>query len=241
MWLPTGMFFKEDILYIAAATENKISRADLSEENPVATDFITGLDFPNALFIEGDDLYILEAKADKISKADLSAAQPSPVDVITDLDDPGLGMLLLGEELYFSQYGGGRISKININEETPVVTDIATDLNGPTEILQKGDELFVAVRLDNKVSKIDNVLSTTTSIVDQTSDSNISIYPNPSWDSISIKGLERTQTGALFNTTGAKILDFTARKNQVLDLKNLEAGIYYLVIENGWTQKIVKR
>lgn len=238
---PTGMSLKGDILYVAEATENKISKVDLSEDNPMATDFITGLDFPNALLIEGNDLYFIEVGADKISKVDLSEAQPSPVEILTDLDAPSMGLLLLGEELYFSQYRGDKISKININDIEPIVTDVFTDLNGPTQLLQKEDELYIAVTLENKVSKINNVTSTTTSITDRISKSPISLFPNPTSNSILIEGLDRIQTGTLFNATGAKILDFIARENQVLNLQNLDVGMYYLVLENGWAQKVVKK
>ncbi len=235
-----GLALKGDFLYIAESTEDKISKVDLTQENPVAVDVVTGLEFPNALCLNGDDLYFIEVGEDKISKIDLSESQPTPVDVITDLETPSLGLILLGNELYFSQYEGDKVSKININDAIPTVTNVVTGIDGPTQLLQRDDELFIAVRLENKISKIEDfnnsVLSTTE--LDQAS---ISLYPNPTMDFIKIEGFTEIQSGTLYNGEGTKVMDFTLQDDLTLDVQDLESGIYFLVLKNGWNQKIVKK
>lgn len=235
-----GLALKGDFLYIAESTQDKISRVDLSEATPTATDFITNLGFPNALFIDGDDLYFIEVDHDRIVKADLTQTNSSPTTVVSGLDTPSLGLILIEDELYFSQYGGDKISKFNINDINPTVVDVVTDLNGPAGLLQQGDDLYIAVRFDNKIVKVDN---TTLSIVDsnQPVTTEIVAYPNPILNTISIQGLQKPQTGKLLSSTGKKVKDFIAEENTVLDLQNLQSGIYYVVLENGWTQKVIKK
>lgn len=240
---PNGLAFNGDVLYIAESTENKISKVDLSQENPQKIEVLTGIDFPNGLLIHQNDLYFIEVGADKIVKIDLTDTPPSPVDVITGLGDPSIGLLLLGDELYFSQYRGDKVSKININELNPVITDVITGLDGPTQLLQHNNELFISVRLDGKISKIDNVIEEVVlgGNQHQVSESIISLYPNPAVNSVTLTGLSHIQSGILINSEGTKVLDFIAQENQDLDLANLEPGAYFLILESGWTQQVIKK
>jgi len=233
-----GLIIKDNFLYIAESTQDKISRVDLSQSNPTAVDFLTDLDFPNGLFINEDDLYFIQTGANKISKVDLTQVNPTPVDVITDLDGVSLGLIIIEDELYFSYYGEDKIAKININDANPWITDVVTNVNGPAQLLYEDSELFVVVRFDNKIAKIDNA---TLSIQKTRSNSQISLYPNPSPNTISVLGLQEPLIGTLYATTGSKMAEVLVQQNSIIDLKNLQAGIYYLVFENGWTRKIIKK
>ena len=239
-----GLFIKDNFLYIAESTENKISRADLSETNPISIDFVTNVGFPNGLFIEGNELYFIEVRDDKISKVDLTQANPSPVDVITGLDGVSFGLTVIGDELYFSYYGEDKIAKINSNDSNPLITDVVTNVKNPAQLLYKDNELFVAIRDDNKVTKIN---TTVLSVPDIAADlgshdgSKISLSPNPATNTITLTGFKGSQNGILHDITGKKIFDFTAKENEALDLQQIASGIYYVILDNGWSQKVIKK
>ncbi|WP_075341547.1 T9SS type A sorting domain-containing protein [Tenacibaculum agarivorans] len=234
-----GLAIKGNYLYIAESTGDKISRIDLREVNPVATDIITGVDFPNALLIKDNDLYFIQVDDNKISKIDLSETNPTPTDIITDLDTPSLGLLFIEGELYFSQYGGDKISKINSNAINPIVTDVITDLNGPSQLLYVNNELFIAVLLEGRIAKISNAVLSVEDI-DSNQDQSIRLYPNPTTDFITITGLKSEQKGTLYDVLGKKMMSTTVQ-NSTLDVQDLQKGMYYLVLANGWSQRILKK
>jgi len=236
----TGMFIKDDILYIAEATQDKISKVDLTAATPTATDYITGLGFPNALFVKDDILYFNQLDHDKISKVNITEPKPTPIDIVTNLDTPSLGLLLIEDELYFSQYGNNKVSKININDINPTVIDVTIELDAPAQLVLHNNELFIAVSDDNKIVKLDSATLSNQEIQIQTN-TNISLHPNPILNSITINGLDNPQNGVLFNALGAKVSDFIAQENMTIDLQHLASGIYYIVLENGWSQKVIKQ
>ena len=69
----------------------------------------------------------------------------------------------------------------------------------------------------------------------------VSLFPNPASNSISIQGL-KTNTGfSIYNTLGAKVLEGNINVNENINIQALTNGFYLLKFENGNTLKFLKK
>lgn len=82
---------------------------------------------------------------------------------------------------------------------------------------------------------------TITNIVDiELNNESLSIFPNPSNGIVTINGLEKTSSIALYNSLGTLILEQTNNSSQaIIDLTQYEKGIYLLRIGNK-VHKVIK-
>lgn len=123
---------------------------------------------------------------------------------------------------------------IKINAQT---TDVVTGVNVPQGIVLNGNELYIAEKDGNKVSKID---ITTLSIEDNILKPRIQLYPNPANDYFQLSNLTAAEGYTIYNMLGAKIKSSNISINEKIDIQNLTNGIYFLKLDNGNALKFIK-
>ncbi len=241
---PYGLAFKGNDLYIAEFSAHKITKIDITESIPTKVDVVTGLNGPFGIAFNGDELFIAERLSDKISKINITDATPTAVDVITGLDNPS-GIEFNGNELYIverSNLSNGKISKIDINEAIPMTTDVVTGLTVPTDIAFIGNELYIADSNEFKIKKVD---ITTLSTEDQNFDkTKIQIFPNPSNSYVRISGLNINKLEhkyKIYNIVGNEIKSENISDNDIISIKDLSSGLYFLIFEDGSEIKFIKK
>ncbi|MCH2233697.1 MAG: DUF4397 domain-containing protein [Crocinitomicaceae bacterium] len=69
---------------------------------------------------------------------------------------------------------------------------------------------------------------------------NFGVFPNPATDVINISGIQNSASVTLFNTTGAVVSTQIIGSNGVLDVTELESGLYIAKIKEGNSEQIVK-
>ncbi|WP_366518848.1 T9SS type A sorting domain-containing protein [uncultured Winogradskyella sp.] len=69
---------------------------------------------------------------------------------------------------------------------------------------------------------------------------NVTIYPNPSSEFIAIEGLQQNETVSIYNVLGTLVKEKYVTPNQRIAIKDLNSGMYFLKLENGYTIKFVK-
>ncbi|ASB50573.1 fibronectin type III domain-containing protein [Alkalitalea saponilacus] len=90
---------------------------------------------------------------------------------------------------------------------------------------------------DSGRSDYSNVIEVTTlatgTSINNITDLNISIYPNPAQNQINISGLDKNSTLEIFSITGAKMMSLDNQSGNVnLNVSNLENGIYIIKINS---------
>ncbi|GGZ75054.1 LamG-like jellyroll fold domain-containing protein [Algibacter mikhailovii] len=78
------------------------------------------------------------------------------------------------------------------------------------------------------------------SIENQNTNLQISLFPNPSSDFVSISGLKTKTNYEVYNAIGSKVLKGTLAINDKIDVQNLTSGIYLLKLESGSALKFIK-
>ncbi|MBK20993.1 MAG: hypothetical protein CMP63_01565 [Flavobacteriales bacterium] len=81
----------------------------------------------------------------------------------------------------------------------------------------------------------------TTSIVENNSETQISLFPNPSINFIQVTGLNQTENYEIYDVTGSKIIQGSIANNQKIDITNLKKGFYLIKFENGTTERFSKK
>jgi len=71
-------------------------------------------------------------------------------------------------------------------------------------------------------------------------DSKLTISPNPSKDFIKISGLESKDSFSIYNTLGENLIEGKVSDQQLINISDLENGVYYLKIESGSILKFIK-
>jgi hypothetical protein len=140
-----------DILYFT--NDSKISRINLKEENPTASDLVTNI-YAYGIAIKGNDLYFAERDKNRISKINLTIENQSPTIIISNLNGP-TDLVVKGNELYIAEESAGAVSKIDLSMDTPTPSNVITGLNAPDQLLLINSELYIVEQLSYKVSKID--------------------------------------------------------------------------------------
>lgn len=163
---PLGLSIHEDMLYIAEADNNQISRLDLSDDNSDPIPFIIELDEPFYLEIHEGILYYTEHDLGTLHSVDLSEPAPISETLLSGLDYPK-SVLVHDSFLYFSEFG--KISRINLNEENPAIEIIRNDLISFINLASDGESLYFLDYGSDKISKInfDSIFSNPEEILTQ--------------------------------------------------------------------------
>ncbi|WP_452225995.1 T9SS type A sorting domain-containing protein [Lacinutrix cladophorae] len=69
---------------------------------------------------------------------------------------------------------------------------------------------------------------------------NISLYPNPAKNVITINGLHTEENYTIYNTLGQEVKKGSVTNNTKMDIQNLNIGLYFLKFEKGETIKFLK-
>lgn len=67
----------------------------------------------------------------------------------------------------------------------------------------------------------------------------VSSYPNPTNGIVTIKGVEKLESIELTNLNGQRLLDYNFNSN-ILDISNLNSGVYFLKLATSTAQKTIK-
>ena len=232
---PLGIVNSGNYLFIVENTDNEITKIDLTIQNPTPVVITNGLFNPHYLTIVGNYLYFTEYSGNKISKIDITQTNPVPATVISGLNGPLGGMKINGNELYFFEYSSSEISMIDISSPTPIITNIDVGVvGGDIEFI--GNDMYVSDFQNDLILKYTNLLL---SIKEEINPS-FEIFPNPSSNFISIKGVVERMTGSIYNSLGVKIREFIIHDNITLDISCLNTGTYFVVFPNGWSNKFKK-
>jgi hypothetical protein len=76
----------------------------------------------------------------------------------------------------------------------------------------------------------------TTGIVNKTTETNISVYPNPCSNTISIKGLPNQSSIEIYNTIGQLELKINEITTQEISIEKLENGLHYFKLYSSYRQ-----
>lgn len=150
---PISLAIKGTDLYIAEYTGNRVSKVDLTENDPMPVDILTGITKPTALLMDGNDLYVSLKTVGKVVKIDITDVNPTVVDVATGLNEPN-GLAISGNTLYISQSGADKVSSIDLSNASANVMDVATGFDQPKGLAIYGDDLFIADYGNDKVIKV---------------------------------------------------------------------------------------
>ena len=231
-------------LYISELGAGKISKIDITASLPTTTtDIATGLTTPLDIELIGNDLYIAEPDANKISKIDITSSLPTTAtNVATGLNKP-LHLALNGNDLYISEADGNKISKIDITESLPITaTEVLTGLSNPEVLAANGSDLyFSADSSTSGQSRIAKYSFSILSIANQSILENYKVYPNPTDDYIQVLGLKEEVNYIIYNSLGKEILNGSIFDQSIINVENLNSGLYFLKVINGNTTKFIKK
>ena len=181
-------------------------------------------------------MFFSEYNGNKISKIDITQTNPVPATVISGLNGPLGGMKINGNELYFFEYSSSEISMIDISSPTPISTNIDVGVvGGDIEFI--GNDMYVSDFQNDLILKYTNQVLSIKKVINPS----FEIFPNPSSDFISIKGVVEQMTGTIYNSLGVKIREFITYDNVTLDIRSFNTGTYFIVFQNGWSNKFIKR
>jgi len=232
---PAGLLIDGNTLYFGHDAD-KVSKINLAESSPAIVNVASGLSYPANLALSGNDLFVAEFNGHKISRIDISATTPSPEDFLIGLSNPGQ-FALSGNELYFGEFSSGKISKVNLTAAIPTAEVVADNLQNPTGLAINGATLYFCQLGAGKISKVEGVVTGTNEINKRS----IRAYPSPVSDYLIVDNASKADSARIFNVMGqlAKTLRLSSGSNRI-NVKGLTDGVYYLVIEPGFSVKFVK-
>jgi len=165
---PYGLYLDGNDLYFAENTDNKIFKLDITSNLPITpTNFITGLaQGPMDIVVNGNDLYYLtenNSTNGKLFKTD-KTNPVSSTELVSGLGVP-FGLQISGNFIYYSEIIGNRsIYKLDITQSGVTPVTVSSNINQPAYFVINGNDMYIPVRSDNKIVKLDitSTLPTTT-------------------------------------------------------------------------------
>ena len=139
----------------------KISKIDITKDNPTVIDVLTGLNYPVDIDNVGNDLYYVELY-DGLSKIDISLNNPIPIFITDPTINPTpnnriVDVKVNGDYIYLSLHDDHKIVRVNINDNFPTTPSVF--LNGvsfPDGIDFKGNDMFYTHwETGTRISKVD--------------------------------------------------------------------------------------
>ncbi len=224
-------------LYVGSNSKDSIYKVDLTAATPTLT-AIASTPGITDVQVHGNDLYYTAINAGKIYKIDPTAASPTPVEVVTGLSNP-FGIAFVGDNIYIAG-ALSTIIKTNLNQSLPITTttDVYTGLGDPTHITFDGNDMFFTQYVTDKISKF-SVFAVSTHEANAAPEWNV--FPNPVKQSLNFKNLETTQPYQIINALGQVVQEGTATPSEVVTVRELNAGMYMIRLENGELRQFVKQ
>ena len=148
---PLNLAVHNDELYICDHSGNNIgqgtiSKIDLTEENPVVVDLVTGLIYPRAIGLYGNDLYFSNGT---ISKFDITETNPVVEDIM--YVSSTYALIEIDDFLYIA--GDNSISKIDLTSSNPSLINVVSLPVRPLAFTYRDGFLYFGY--GTKVAKID--------------------------------------------------------------------------------------
>lgn len=152
---PAGIALEGNDLYIGDTQGQKIWKADISDETPMAVS-VSSATNPNGMLVIGDYLYYTtyHISGGSVSRIDITQPNPAPELVVDNLIGSA-ALALKGNDLYIAEFDGNRISKIDITQPIPTTTEFVVTVNTPYGLDFMGNNLYVSSGFANKVVKLD--------------------------------------------------------------------------------------
>ena len=112
--------------YLFISEDKRVSKIDLTLDDPKPVAVLNNLNTPIGLLIHGDELYVAEFSANQVLKINVVKENAVATKVATGLGGP-ISMAISNDELYISEYNTGTISKVKIDVPSKV-DDIHSDV-----------------------------------------------------------------------------------------------------------------
>lgn len=151
------------------------------------------------------------------------------------LDRP-CGIELFEDYLLVGNYGNGDINVYDIDNEFGLVGVIETGAAGLTGIkLGPDGNIYAVNRINNSLVSISE--GNPSSTVEYGTDTNISIYPNPTKDYLAVKinseVINKDASVKIFNTQGQQVYGKASNSEAQIDVSQLINGIYFLEVNDS--------
>ena len=233
-----GLAIQGNDLYIAVRLNSKIVKVDLTQANPIVTDFVTSTSSGSIddLEIYQGYLYFTTVNDNTVSRVNLNQANPMIEEVISNIP-PSVGLARYQNILLIAAPEDNLVGMINLDDANPVFENVTT-LTNPWNLAIENSTLYISQQSEGRISTF-NVASLSTSNSD--TPSSINIYPNPTSDYIKISNLSKPVNYTLTDVTGKTILSNTLEIHDMIDVSSLSKGVYFLSLpESASSYKIIK-
>lgn len=229
---PNGMALDGNILYISDNFNNRVVKVDISNTTyPLTKTVVASIPRPSGLALNGTDLYVGEMFNNKINKIDISDTNLplTATEVISGGIDLPRAMTFSGNDLYItSNY---KVDKMDVTATTPTLTnivDFSSDSNIDRRIIR--DVKFYENDMYISLSTLDRIYiyANTLSLEGVKPLEKTVLYPNPTSNSIQIKGLETETSYVIYNAIGVETLKGTTSPNIPIDISKISKGIYFI-------------
>ncbi len=130
---------------------------------------------------------------------------------------------------YNSDMNVNATNSIYFSAPHPFKNALPTTLTGTTNY--KGIDLLYFLSLD---------CGNTLSAENFEYNNSISIYPNPSSDSITVTGVSSGASYAILNTSGNTVSNGSINSNNIININSLSNGIYFIRLDDGNVLRFVK-
>ena len=236
---PKAMIIYNNYLYFGETYGYKISRLNLSSSNPFKEVVISYANSPWSLQLYGNEIYVAETYGNKISKFNLLDLNPVLVNVVSDISYPYC-ISVKDNFLYYENNtpNNSKILRRDLTSTSSSPVDVIQSTNFSSNrwiiennILYKGSGLGNILRLNLNTLANDNF----------NIEKQIDIYPNPTSTSFKIKNLQKSEKIKMINNLGQIVKEIIIGIDQLVNIEDLEKGIYYIQTENYLTYKLLKK
>lgn len=229
-----GMAIHENELYFT--NDDEISKIDITETTPMVVNVANDLDSPHDLVFKGNELYF--SNQYQIKKIDITETAPSP-DLVSNVGY-SRGLAFDDDILFIAKRIDGKIYSQNVTVP-PNPSLLHTSYTAYNDIALLNDDLFITGFYN--IYKIENISDLITlSVSDNTlSPNKYKIYPNPTFNEISILGLRNQEVFTIYDIFGKKILKGVISKDEKIDVKNLSNGFFFMELGNRNGLKFIKK
>lgn len=139
-----------------------------------------------------------------------------------DIIETNLGHIYVGCETSFAPLGvifenkGTFWNYFSVDQPIYAMTSYADSV-----VWGVGDSGYVVVNVPPAMLSVNEINNT---------DLEISVYPNPCFDEISVKSSEKAEKGYVYNMSGQKILELDLNSEKI-DVSSLNQGVYFLSLQ----------
>lgn len=230
-----GMAIHGNELYFTVAIGSKISKINITDTTPVMVDVANDLDSPYDLVFKGNELYF--SNQYHINKINITETAPNP-NLVSNVSY-SRGLVFDDDILFIAKQIDGEIYSQDVTLPSNASL-LHTSYNAFNDIALLNNDLFITGF--NNIYKIENVSDLVSLSVSENSFSTnkYKIYPNPTFNEISISGIRSKEAFIIYDVYGKEILKGTISVNEKIDVKSLSNGLFFIELDNGNRLKFIK-